>query len=118
MSVLVLSVNGQPTEVTWEDNAATSELAALAAQGAITVKTSRYGGFEQVGALPANLPTKDRHLTSQAGDIFLYQGDQIVVFLGSNAWNYTKLGHITSPVGSDLKRLLDQNSATLKLELK
>lgn len=118
MSILVLSINGQPTEVTWENNAATAELTALASQGAITVKTSRYGGFEQVGALPQELPTQDRHLTSQAGDIFLYQGDQIVVFFGSNTWSYTKLGHISSPAGADLKQLLDQRAATLTLEAK
>ena len=24
----------------------------------------------------------------------LYQGDQIVMFYGSNSWSYTRLGHI------------------------
>ena len=53
-----------------------------------------YAGFEKVGALGTSLPSSDRPTTTQAGDIVLYQGDQIVLFYGSNSWNYTRLGQI------------------------
>jgi len=33
-------------------------------------------------------------MTTQAGDIVLYSGNQIVMFYGSNSWDYTKIGRI------------------------
>ena len=55
---------------------------------------SDYAGFEKVGALDFSLPADDVQTTTQSGDIVLYQGNQIVVFYGTNSWSYTKLGKI------------------------
>jgi hypothetical protein len=33
-------------------------------------------------------------MTTQSGDIVLYSGNRIVMFYGSNSWNYTKIGRI------------------------
>ena len=41
-----------------------------------------------------SLPTQSSQITTQAGDIVLYQGNQIVLFYGSNSWSYTRLGRI------------------------
>ena len=38
-------------------------------------------------------------LTTQAGDIVLYNSNQIVVFYGSNSWSYTKLAAIADLEG-------------------
>ncbi len=53
-------------------------------------------GFEKVGALGQSLPTSNRQTTTQAGDIVLYQGNQIVLFYGSNSWSYTPLAESTT----------------------
>ena len=58
-----------------------------------------YGGFEKVGPLEQRLPTENAQTTTQAGDIVLYQGDQIVLFYGSNSWSYTRLGKIDDLTG-------------------
>ena len=58
-----------------------------------------YSGFEKVGALGTSLPTSNSQTTTQSGDIVLYQGNQIVIFYGSNSWSYTRLGKIDDLTG-------------------
>ena len=60
---------------------------------------SDYSGFEKVGSLGTSLPASNSQTTTQAGDIVLYNGNQIVVFYGSNSWSYTRLGHIDDLTG-------------------
>ncbi len=86
-----LKINGEEYPVEWEDN---ESVEALKDMCPLTVKMSMYGGFEQVGSLGSSLPRNDEQTTTDYGDIVLYSGDQIVIFYGSNAWAYTRLGHI------------------------
>ena len=58
-----------------------------------------YGGFEKVGPLGQSLPTSNSQTTTQSGDIVLYQGNQVVIFYGSNTWSYTRLGRIDNLSG-------------------
>ena len=58
-----------------------------------------YAGFEKVGSLGTSLPTSNSQTTAQPGDIVLYNGNQIVVFYGTNSWSYTRLGHINDLTG-------------------
>ena len=115
--MLVLTIDGTAVEVQWENNAAVTELYALA-QNAITVNTSAYGGFEQVGSLPQSFSRSDVQMTTQSGDIVLYSGNQLVVFFGSNSWSYTKLGHISGLSADELTVLLDKEQTTMELQIK
>ena len=116
-TALTLSIDGTPVAVQWEDNAAVSELLAAAQNSTIVVSASRYGGFEQVGSLPQSFSRNDVQTTTQPGDIVLYSGDQLVVFFGSNAWNYTRLGHINGLSADELIGMLDQDTVTLELSV-
>lgn len=80
--------------VTWEENASVEALRALLP---LEIQLSMYGGFEQVGAIGADLPRSDEPTNTVAGDIVLYSGNQIVIFYGGNAWAYTRLGHVELP---------------------
>lgn len=60
----------------------------------LTIDMNDYGGFEKVGSLGFSLTTSDETITTQMGDLVLYNGNSIVVFYGSNSWSYTKLGKI------------------------
>lgn len=91
VQILNLKINGNSVPVEWESNASVEALKNLAP---VTVKMSRYGGFEQVGSLGAKIVRNDTHTTTQPGDIVLYSGNQIVIFYGSNSWAYTRLGKI------------------------
>ena len=77
--------------VTWEEN---ESVAALEALLPLTIQMSMYGGFEQVGPIGQSIARDDMQTTTDAGDIVLYSGNQLVVFYGSNAWAYTRLGHV------------------------
>ena len=115
--MLLLTIDGTAVDVQWENNAAVTELYALA-QNAITVNTSAYGGFEQVGSLPQSFSHSDTQMTTQPGDIVLYSGNQLVVFFGSNSWSYTKLGHINGLSADELTALLDKEQTVIELQLK
>ena len=76
-----------------------------------------YGGFEQVGSIGQSLPRDDVQTTTNAGDIVLYSGNQIVIFYGSNSWAYTRLGHITDQDAAGMQLLLGQGDVSITLTL-
>lgn len=114
--VLILYVNGEELAVEWEDNESVDALRQLASEEAVTIEMSMYGGFEQVGSIGETLPRNDEQITTQAGDIVLYSGNQIVLFYGSNTWAYTRLGRITDRTDNELTELLGSGNAELKIE--
>lgn len=85
--------------------------------GAITVNTERYGGFEQVGSLPQSITSDDVQMTATTGDIVLYNGNSIVLFYGSNSWAYTKLGRIDGMSVEEIKKLLDVERMEITISL-
>lgn len=94
-----VSVGEKVFSATFADNSGAQALKELLADGDITIRMSDYGGFEKVGSLGQSLPTENSQTTTQAGDIVLYQGSQIVIFYGSNSWSYTQLGKIDDLAG-------------------
>ena len=101
--------------VTWEDNESVAALKELVKEAPLTVPMSMYGGFEQVGSLGTSLPRNDRQTTTQAGDVVLYAGNQLVLFYGSNSWAYTRLGRIADKSAPELKELLGGGDVTVSL---
>ena len=91
---LKLEIKDYEFDVTLEENDATHELVEMARNEPITINFEDYGGFEKVGPLGRSLTTDNTRITTKAGDIVLYQGNQIVMFYGSNTWSYTMLGHV------------------------
>jgi len=89
-----IRINGKTFSATLEDNEAAKELYEIIKTAGLTVEMSDYSGFEKVGALGHTLTSNDKQTTTEAGDIVLYQSNQIVMFYGSNSWSYTRLGKI------------------------
>ena len=108
-----IKIDGVNVPAEWEDNESVN---ALKDSLPLSVKMHQYGGFEQVGSIGKYLPRNDKRMTTSAGDIVLYSGKQIVIFYGSNTWEYTKLGRITGKSKSELKTLIDKSSVTLAIE--
>ena len=77
-----------------ENNTSVDALIQMMKETPIVINMRDYSGFEKVGALGTTLPDSNSQITTQAGDIVLYNHDQIVVFYGSNSWSYTKIGHV------------------------
>lgn len=94
-----VSVGGKTFSATFADNSGAQALKKRLTVGDMTIQMSDYGGFEKVGSLGQSLPTENSQTTTQAGDIVLYQGDQIVIFYGSNSWSYTRLGKVDDLTG-------------------
>ena len=109
---MTISIAGQTLPVTWEEHPSVDALKELCP---LSVSLSMYGGFEQVGPLGTSLPREDAQITTQPGDIVLYAGNQIVLFYGSNTWDYTRLGHIDLSE-QELRELLSNGDVTLTLE--
>ena len=113
---LALSINGTVLDVQWEENETVAELLAYVQNENITVNTTIYGGFEQVGSLPQRFSRNDAQMTTGPGDIVLYSGNQLVLFFGSNSWSYTKLGHINGMSAEELSELLGADSAVVEIK--
>lgn len=114
---IYLSVDGATRSVTLADNAATQALLATLEKGAITYEADDYGGFEKVGALGRSLPTSNERITTVPGDIMLYQGDQLVIFYGSNQWSYTRIGQIDGATAESLKTFLRAGLGSVQVTL-
>ena len=84
---------------TLEENVAVSALVDMMRESPVVLQMSDYSGFEKVGPLGTSLPADNNQTTTHAGDIVLYNGNQIVIFYGSNSWSYTRLGHIDDLTG-------------------
>ena len=87
-----------------ENNSSAEAFVALLEEGPITVSMSDYAGMEKVGPLGTDLPRNDRHISVGAGDVILYQGNQITIYYGTNSWSFTKLAVIE---GATKKGLLE-----------
>ena len=115
---LRLAINDTEVTVEWEDNESVRALFDLCAEQPLVIEMSMYGGFEQVGSIGQSLPRSDSQTTTQAGDIVLYSGDQIVIFYGSNSWAYTRLGRITDKTAYELAELLGNGDVAVTIERK
>lgn len=81
------------------ENQGADDFRDLLSEGDLTIFMSNYGGFEKVGPLGTSLSTENSQITAQPGDVMLYQGNQIVIFYGSNSWSYTRLGKVEDTSG-------------------
>lgn len=113
---MMVQVGGSTFTATLEENTAVDALVEMMEQEPVTIQMSDYSGFEKVGPLGTSLPTSNQQTTTQAGDIVLYQGNQIVMFYGSNSWSYTRLGHIDDLTGWEEALGSGDVTATFSLE--
>ena len=107
-----LIIDNKEIEVSWLNNASVKALNEIKP---IEINMNRYSNFEQVGSIGRSIISNDTNITTNPGDIVLYNSSNLVVFYGSNNWDYTKLGHINLS-NEKLKELLDKSSIILKIE--
>ena len=110
-----VQIGNKSFTATLEDNAATRELVEMMRKAPVSINMNDYGSFEKVGPLGRSLTTDNHQITTTAGDIVLYNGNQIVMFYGSNSWSYTKIGRINDLTG--WKEALGSGSITAVFSL-
>ncbi len=71
--------------------------------------------MEKVGDLGVTLPRNDENITTSAGDLILYQGNQFVIYYDTNHWSLTRLGKIDNITTQELKNILGKSDVTVKL---
>lgn len=74
-SMLKITVGDQELLATFADNSSAEAFRDLLAQGPVTISMDDYGGFEKVGSLGTTLTRNDTRITTQPGDVILYQGN-------------------------------------------
>ena len=114
-STLKITFGDYELLATFEDNPSAEAFKELLSQGPVTVQMSDYGGFEKVGPLGTTLPRSDQQITTEPGDVILYQGDQITIYSGTNSWNFTRLARIDDP--TDLREKLGNGTISITFSL-
>ena len=98
-------------------NSSSDAFIALLQSGDVTVDMHDYGNFEKVGPLGTSLPRNDEPITTEPGDVILYQGNQITIYYDVNSWNFTRLGKVQDKTQEELKTFLDNNSVSIRFSL-
>ena len=113
---MTLQIGNNTFMATLENNDAVEALVDMMREASVVIQMSDYSGFEKAGSLGTSLPTSNKQTTTQSGDIVLYNGNQIVIFYGSNSWSYTRLGRIDDLSG--WKDALGSGDVTVTFSLK
>lgn len=95
--MLKITVGDYELSATFADNSSAEEFQELLSQGPVTIEMEDYGGFEKVGPLGTTLTRNDTRITTEPGDIILYQGNQITIYYGTNTWSFTRLAKLNDP---------------------
>ena len=66
--------------------------------------------------MPFTLVTNDEQITTEAGDIILYQGDKLTIYYDESTWSFTKVAKIRN-ADSSLKDILGDGDVTVILSL-
>ena len=117
MSKIKLTVNNRELTIKLEENSSSESFIEKLKEKDIIIEAHDYGNFEKVGNLGLSLPTNDKQITTQPGDVILYQGNQITVYYDTNTWNFTKLGKIEGISKQELKNILGDGDVTLTFSL-
>ena len=132
ISIQITSDSGShKLTATLVDNSSATAFYELLKKGPVTIKMTDYGNFEKVGPLGTKLPRNDTQITTQAGDIILYQGNQITIYYDTNSWNFTRLGKVVSTLRqssgtasstttitqAELKKILGKGDVTAVFEI-
>jgi len=99
------------------DNSSAEALAEKLVEGPITIQMNDYASFEKVGPFGFDLHTNNEQITTEPGDLILYQGNRFVLYYGTNSWNFTRLGKIQNTTAEELKEVLGGGDVTIILTL-
>ena len=80
-----IKVGDQVLTATLVNNSSVDALIKALSDAPITVEMRDYGNMEKVGPLGRELPRNDEQITTEAGDIILYQGNALVIYYAPNS---------------------------------
>ena len=114
---MYVTINGNKLEVTLAENSSVDALVEILKHGDITYTADDYGGFEKVGDIGYALPQNNTQITTEAGDVILYQGHNICLYYGTNSWNFTRIGKISGHSASEIRSLLGAGNGSIQVTI-
>ena len=116
-TMIYAHIGDQVLEIQPESNSSTDAFIEQLDKGDIVVELHDYGSFEKVGPLGMDYPTNDERITTEPGDLILYQGNQITIYYDTNTWSFTRLGKVQGLSQAELKAILGDGDVTVTFSL-
>lgn len=116
-NIMNIQIGDHIFTATLVDNSTTEKLLEMLSQGPITISMQDYGNMEKVGAFDTSLPRNDESISTEPGDLILYQGKAFVIYYDTNSWNFTRIGKIDDVTQEELKEVLGSGNVTVTLSL-
>ena len=114
---LAIKANGKVFYANLEDNSSAKAFIEKLSPQEITLDLHDYGSFEKVGNLPWELPRNDEQITTEPGDIILYQGNQFSIYYDENTWSFTRIAKIGDTSKEELLSALGEGDVSVTLNL-
>ena len=114
---LYLTIGGVTKTATMVSNSSTEALVAQLQQGNITYEAHDYGSFEKVGALGYTFPENNTQITTEPGDLILYQGSNLCIYYDTNSWNFTRIGKLDNMTQADIKTWVNAGGGNVSVTL-
>ncbi len=112
-----ITIGDKTMSATLENNSSSKALYDALQQSAIVYEAHDYGDFEKVGDLGQTFPKNDKNITTQPGDIILYQGNNLCLYYGENTWNFTKIGTIDNATQQSVKDFVKAGNGNVIVKL-
>ena len=114
-----ITIGDQTRTATLVFNSSTEALVAALQEAPITYEAHDYGYFEKVGDLGRSFPQNNTSITTEPGDLILYQGNNLCIYYDTNSWNFTRLGRIDDATQNDIKQFVraGQGNVTVTLSI-
>ena len=119
MDKMYITIDGQTLTATLAGNTSAQALMEALKQAPIIYEAHDYGNFEKVGPLGQSFPENNESITTEPGDIILYQGSNLCLYYDTNTWTFTRIGKIEGKTQAELKQILKagQGNITVTLSL-
>ncbi len=114
---MYLTIGGVTKTATLVSNSSTEALVAQLQQGNITYEAHDYGSFEKVGALGYTFPENNTQITTEPGDLILYQGSNLCIYYDTNSWNFTRIGKLDNMTQADIKKWVNAGGGNVSVTL-
>ena len=114
---LNITIGDETRTVALVDNVGTRALMAALQADNITYTADDYGNFEKVGYVGQSFPTDNHQIATSAGDLVLYNGDNICIFYGSNSWSYTRIGKLDNLSAEEVRQFVKAGGGEVSITL-
>ena len=116
-TTLYLTIGGVTKSATLVDNSSVMALVAQLQKSDITYEAHDYGDFEKVGPLGYTFPENNTQITTEPGDLILYQGSNLCIYYDTNSWNFTRIGKLDNMTQADIKTWVKAGGGNVNVTL-